>query len=94
MKRDSGKGGKRQDQPLRQDTDSARESGASCCSPQSACSASERSMLRFQDWWDEQTAKSQQWATLERLVAREAWEAALKWSGYYEMQNEKDDTPK
>ena len=29
MKRDSGKGGKRQDQPLRQDHDSARESGAS-----------------------------------------------------------------
>lgn len=29
MKRDSGKGGKRQDQPLRQDTDSARESSVS-----------------------------------------------------------------
>jgi len=38
MKRDSGTGGKRQDQPLRQDTDSARESGASCCTPQFACS--------------------------------------------------------
>jgi len=32
----------------------------------------------FDDWWEQQTADSREWSTLERLAAREAWDAATR----------------
>jgi light-regulated signal transduction histidine kinase (bacteriophytochrome) len=32
----------------------------------------------FDAWWEQQTAGSRVWSTLERLAAREAWDAATR----------------
>jgi hypothetical protein len=32
----------------------------------------------FDEWWSKQVGNSSEWTTLERLAAKDAWEAATK----------------
>jgi hypothetical protein len=37
------------------------------------------------EWWEAQIKDSNQWTTLERCAAKDAWKAALRWSGHCEQ---------
>ena len=38
----------------------------------------------FLDWWNEKTTGSQEWSSVERCAAKDAWDAALRFAGYYD----------
>ena len=40
--------------------------------------ALDKPIISFNDWWDDQTKDSDQWGTLERLAAKDAWEFATR----------------
>jgi len=58
-------------------------SGLSQVPAQCDCPAHTRTKDAFVAWWEVRTAGSKHWAPLGRLAAKDAWEAALQWSGYY-----------
>lgn len=53
------------------------------------CSFDKRGKRAFDLWWEKQVKGADTWTTLERLAALDAWMEALKWSGYFEMQESK-----
>ena len=62
------------------------ESGLSQVPARCDCSASDRANHEWERWFDEQTKGSDEWTSLERILARDAWMSALRWSGYFEQQ--------
>lgn len=51
------------------------------------CSAYDTAKDAFLDWWNEQVSASKEWSTVERCAAKDAWDAALRWAGYYDEPN-------
>ena len=41
----------------------------------------------WEQWFTKQVDGGDEWTSTERLLAKDAWMSALRWSGYFEMQN-------
>jgi len=59
---------------------------ANCPTPDRSPMASDRAVTAWKRWFEEQTDGGDEWTSLERILARDAWLSALRWSGYFGQQ--------
>ena len=60
---------------------------ASGCTGQSDCSDYKLAAQAWEQWFAEQTQGGDEWTSIERIAARDAWMSALRWSGYISEPN-------